>query len=166
MTSVVSAVSHGPMDTEDVGGGDDGRDEEPAGSPLPPHLHRDWAHPCHIGTGTGCAPAHHIKPCVCVCARACVRVCVCVYVCVLQDEEARYGRSIEGSGACNMRMQHADATCGCNMRMQHADATCGCNMRMQHAARSVQHATKRSAQATGEVQHAPRGSAIALRFGS
>jgi hypothetical protein len=27
------------------------------GSPLP-HRHRDWAHPCHIGTGTGLAPAH------------------------------------------------------------------------------------------------------------
>ena len=26
------------------------------GSPLP-HLHRDWAHPCHICTGTGLAPA-------------------------------------------------------------------------------------------------------------
>jgi hypothetical protein len=26
------------------------------GSPLP-HLHRDWAHPCHICTGTGLTPA-------------------------------------------------------------------------------------------------------------
>ncbi len=24
---------------------------------LPPHLHRDWAHPCHICTGTGLTPA-------------------------------------------------------------------------------------------------------------
>ena len=23
-----------------------------------PHLHRDWAHPCHICTGTGLAPPH------------------------------------------------------------------------------------------------------------
>jgi len=27
------------------------------GSPLP-HLHRDWARPCHICTGTGLAPCH------------------------------------------------------------------------------------------------------------
>ena len=27
------------------------------GSP-PPHLHRDWARPCHICTGTGLAPCH------------------------------------------------------------------------------------------------------------
>jgi hypothetical protein len=27
------------------------------GSPLP-HLHRDWAHPCHICAGTGLTPAH------------------------------------------------------------------------------------------------------------
>jgi hypothetical protein len=112
MASVVSAVSHGPMDAEDVGGGDDGRDEEPAGSPLP-HRHRDWECPC--------LPTSN---------RVCVRVCVCVCVCVC----------VWNSGACNMQMQHA--------------------------ARSVQHATKRSAQATGEVQRAPRGSAIALRFGS
>ena len=25
--------------------------------PLLPHLHRDWAHPAHIGTGTGLATA-------------------------------------------------------------------------------------------------------------
>ncbi len=25
------------------------------GSPLP-HLRRDWAHPCHIGAGTGLTP--------------------------------------------------------------------------------------------------------------
>jgi hypothetical protein len=24
---------------------------------TPPHRHRDWAHPCHIGTGTGLTPA-------------------------------------------------------------------------------------------------------------
>ena len=31
------------------------------GSPLP-HLHRDWAHPCHIRTGTGLSPAHTSTP--------------------------------------------------------------------------------------------------------
>jgi hypothetical protein len=31
--------------------------EEGRGSPHP-HLRRDWAHPCHICSGTGLAPAH------------------------------------------------------------------------------------------------------------
>jgi hypothetical protein len=40
------------------------------GSPLP-HLHRDWAHGCHVGNGTGLTPAHictgtGLTPCVSV----------------------------------------------------------------------------------------------------
>jgi hypothetical protein len=52
------ASAHGNRASEPADARALGRWEVGAPAARRPHLHRDWAHPCHICAGTGLAPSH------------------------------------------------------------------------------------------------------------
>ena len=95
------------------------------GSPLP-LLHRDWAHPCHICTGTGLTPCH-----ICTGTGVCQQV-VELSEQVLVDEIVLINYEFYAAFTKDFQVQHANVQ-RCN------------DMQRRHAARNMRRTTATAA---------------------